>query len=120
MLEINNEQICMFDVDDTLIIWDRECNHPGDGRVSIENPYTKHVVYLRPHEGHIRLMKEMRARGRYIGVWSGSGVGWAKAVIAALDLAEYVHLVQTKPIAYVDDLKSDYWLNNHIYLKPQE
>ena len=115
-LEIKNEMICPFDVDETLVLERpvHSCSH------TIVNPYTGETEHRLVHEGHIKLMRHMHGRGRFIVVWSGNGVLWAKAVVEALGIQDYVHLVMTKPIAYVDDLPSNSWLNNQIYFKPKE
>ena len=116
MIKLENEQICMFDVDDTLVMWGDDFNTPSDDRIRIVDPYDNSAVYLKPHQKHIRLVKQMHARGRLVCVWSGGGVRWAETVVKALGLEPYVHMVMTKPICYVDDLPANDWLNNRIYL----
>lgn len=119
MLRVDNEMVCPFDVDDTLVIWDRQCDSPGEGRIQIEDPYGHFTVFLKPHTQHVRLLKQMKARGRYVIVWSGGGNLWAEAVIKALKLERYVDLVLTKPITYVDDLTCDKWMGSRIYMSPE-
>lgn len=104
-----------FDCDDTLVMWhldDKSKNIP------IESPYEKGLTYfLTPHEKHIRLMKDYKARGFTIVVWSAGGVEWAETVVKALKLEEYVDAVFTKPCRYVDDLKCNEWMGNQVYIK---
>lgn len=118
--KIENEQVYMFDVDDTLIVWDDRFGQPGEGRVHVVDPYDGVSVYLRPHVRHVKLLKQMRGRGRFIVVWSQSGVQWAEAVVDALGLKDQVHLVMTKPQGYVDDLPVNEWMQNRIYLEQEE
>ncbi len=115
--QIANEQVYMYDVDDTLVVWDDDFLRPDGGRVRIVDPYDKNAVYLKPHVRHVKLLKQMHGRGRFIIVWSQSGVQWANAVVEALGLKDHVGLVMTKPSGYVDDLPSDKWMQNRIYLE---
>lgn len=112
---IDNEMVCMFDVDETLV-----CEQPIEGNTSdqwvdIWNPYTKEQNLRLVHNRHVELLKHMHGRGRFIGVWSGNGAKWAESVIRQLGLTAYVHVVMTKPITYVDDLPAEAWLNNRLY-----
>lgn len=120
MLTIHNEQVYCFDVDDTLVMWDDQYADRALGRVRIVDPYDGATVYLKPHARHIKLLKQMHGRGRQIIVWSQGGAAWARAVIEALGLSEYVHICMTKPAGYVDDLPAQAWLPNRIYLSHQE
>lgn len=109
-----NEQIFGFDIDKTLVSARRQHYAPGD--IPVVNPYTNETVYVRPHHGHVDLLKEMYGRGRYIRVHSAAGVKWALAVVQALKLEPYVHDVETKMLGYIDDKPCEQWLNNRIYL----
>jgi len=40
-------------------------------------------------------------------VHSASGGRWARAAVKALDLEDYVHDTQAKPLKYVDDLNCE-------------
>lgn len=113
-----NECIFPFDVDKTLVSARRKHAIPGD--IAIINPYTLETVYVKPHFGHVDLLKEMKGRGRYVRVWSAAGVKWAEAVVNALKLDKYVDDVETKPLAYVDDKPVESWLNNKIFLDDDE
>ncbi len=112
----SNEHVVCFDVDDTLILWDDAFAAPGPERVRILDPYDGHAVYLKPHARHVKLLRQMRGRGRYLVVWSAAGAKWAEAVINALELQSCVDLVITKPLAYVDDLPVAEWMGKRIYL----
>ncbi len=117
MILLDNEQVLAFDVDDTLVMWDFKYDRPDEGRVAIHDPYDSSTVYLMPHARHVKFLKQCKGRGRSIVVWSQGGCHWAQSVVNALGLSEYVDLVLTKPIAYVDDLPASAWLTNRIYLK---
>jgi hypothetical protein len=113
---IKNEMVCTFDVDETLVL---ERPKPGCN-VEILNPYTDVNEYRLVHEKHVKLLKHMYGRGRFIIVWSGNGAEWAEAVVDALDIRKHVHLVMTKPICFVDDMPAEQWMNNRVYLSPEE
>lgn len=109
-----------FDVDQTLVSERRDEHSAREGDLEIMNPYTNDKCFVSPHKGHIDLLKEMFGRGRYVVVWSAAGGKWADAVVKKLNLEQYVHLVITKPLAYVDDKPVESWLNTRIYLDPNE
>jgi phosphoserine phosphatase len=113
---IDNEQVYMFDCDDTLVMWNENFYSPGEGRKRIVDPYDGGAVYLTPNDRHIKLLKSMAGRGRHIVVWSAAGVQWAKAIVDALGLKEYVNTVMTKPLGHVDDLPCTEWMGKRIYL----
>lgn len=115
---IENEQVFGFDIDLTMISKRRKLPEHGD--IYVENPYTKETVYFKPHYAHMDLLKEMHGRGRYIIIWTASGTQWAKAIVEALELTQFVHIIMTKPIGYIDDLPVEQWLNNRIYLHEGE
>ncbi|CAB4200424.1 hypothetical protein UFOVP1351_41 [uncultured Caudovirales phage] len=116
---IENEQVYCFDVDDTLVYRDdlELQAHDDINRVAVRDPYSGVTFFLRPHKRHISLLYQMFGRGRYVIVWSQSGVLWAKAVVEALALEAYVHMVITKPHGIVDDLPPQVWLSNRIYIE---
>lgn len=116
MKVVKNELVFPVDVDDTLIIYDGPNAVLKDGLVTC--PYLGTEVKFRKHEPHIQLLKEKKIRGHFIIVWSAGGHDWAKAVIEALDISEYVDLVLTKPKAYLDDKTAEEWMTERIYLSP--
>lgn len=110
---VNPEHVICFDCDDTLVMWGE-----GPNDVVIKNPYNEQEIFnLKKHERHIRLLKDNFARGYFVTVWSAGGYLWAKAVVKALGLEEYVHHITAKPSAYVDDLHANEVLVNRIYLE---
>lgn len=94
---IDNERVSCFDVDETLII------HRNSPASYILDRRIDEKIYYEPYTEHIRLLKQMKARGQFIIVWSAGGYEWAKMVIEELGLIDYVDLIMTKPSAYVDD-----------------
>jgi len=117
---VENEQIYCFDVDDTLVLWSDKFASPEPGTIPIVDPYDGLTVYLKPHVRHIKLLKQMAGRDRFVVVWSAAGAQWAQAVVNALELKPYVNLVMTKPVGYCDDIPVSEWMNNHIYIKPED
>ncbi len=116
MKVINIESTVFFDVDDTLIMWDT-ANYGTKEVIKIQNPhYSEYVSCVLPHKGHIKILKDRKARGSFIVVWSAGGFAWAKAVVKALELEKYVDLIMTKPHAYVDDKTASEIMGERIYL----
>lgn len=114
---ILNEDVYTFDVDDTLVLWGTaNYQRPSPDLIEFNDPYDGAKVYLRPHHRHIKLLKQMKGRGRYVVVWSQGGAKWAREVVKTLGLSNYVDLIITKPHGYVDDLPCEAWLRNRIYI----
>ncbi len=101
---IENENISSFDVDNTLVMWDKDYKTPGKGKIQLS--YGNEDVFLRPHNFHSTFLKHCYNRGDYVEVWSKNGAKWAEQVVVALGLQEHVNVVRAKPNRYIDD-KSD-------------
>lgn len=114
MQVVKGEMNIYFDVDDTLVIWGKV--RKGDKCIAITDPYDGTQHYLRPHIGHIKVLRDRKARGATIHVWSASGHQWAEAVVRALGLDQYVDFVLSKPMMYVDDLQAADILGERLYL----
>jgi hypothetical protein len=112
---LRNDHTVYFDVDETLVLW----NVPpelADKTIAIGcDHFVEHVL---PHEKHILQLKQHRARGHAIIVWSQGGHEWAEAVVIALGLQDYVDAVMRKPTWYYDDLKSSSFMGEPIYYPP--
>ena len=109
----DKKSVVTFDVDDTLIMW----NKPGEQSVTVtlpgEDGFTETFT---PHADHIQMLKDFKKVCRYtVVVWSQSGHDWAEAVVKALEIEDYVDLVMSKPSRHVDDLPSNLWMGQHIY-----
>ena len=112
---IENEQIIKIDVDDTLIVWGNKCNKKFKS-IKMIDPYSKKTIRFKAHAGHIKVLKDRKARGAYIVVWSSGGYRWAEAIVKALKLTRYVDEVSSKPIMYIDDLTATDILGERLYL----
>lgn len=110
----DSQMVIMFDVDDTLVMHEISEEMPGD--VYVKDPYDNKDNLLRTHERHVKLLKDFKARGYTVCVWSAAGAPWAKAVVDALKLEEYVDIVMSKPLKYVDDLPANEILGSRLYL----
>jgi len=96
-----------FDVDETLIEWETDSvdkerlygliNHGLPDFIVIDNHK------FRVNKPHVCRLKQHYENGDDVTVWSAGGRSWARRVIKALDLMDYVDNILTKPDFYYDD-----------------
>lgn len=103
-----NDNIVCFDVDETLVMWSWPSTHEHEV-IHFDNFGVK--VALLPHLKHIELMKQFKARGQYVIVWSQGGWQWALEVVKRLGIESLVDEVKTKPKWIIDDLPSGAWMS---------
>ena len=109
----DKKSVVAFDVDDTLIMWDKVSDNMVTVTLPGEDGFTETFAV---HTSHVQMLKDFKKTCRYtVVVWSQSGHDWAEAVVRALDLEDHVDLVMSKPSRHVDDLTSNHWLGQHIY-----
>lgn len=115
---IRNENVILIDCDDTLCLWDKTHKSPGKGKMLFVDPYTQDKLYLKPHNVHVRLLKQYKRRGFIIIVHSAAGCLWSEAVVKTLKLEDYVDYCMTKACKHVDD-KEDLKdiIGTRVYLK---
>lgn len=117
---LKQDQVVTFDIDETIVLWSDGYHQESQNKVEFTDPYDKSKVYLIPHNKHIRLLKHFYNRGYCVVVWSASGGKWANEVITRLNLQDYVHIIMSKPIKYVDDLNCNEWMGSRLYFKDHE
>jgi FMN phosphatase YigB (HAD superfamily) len=122
MTTLNNQNVVVFDCDNTLLMWDKQHDKPGPGKIEIKDPYDSNVtLYLTPHQVHIRLLRQYKGRGFTVIVWTKAGALWAEQTVKVLGLEGYVDFAMTKPDKYVDDaLKIEDIIGNRIYFEDKE
>lgn len=114
---VNSDMIVMFDVDDTILMWNNvDYRWPGEDKVELQDPYDKSIVYLKPHNQNINLMKKYKTQGYTVIVWSAGGYLWAEEAVNKLKINNLVDLVMSKPLKYVDDLKASEILGTRVYI----
>jgi len=127
MKTIDSEHVVMVDVDNTLVLWDKEHKkkpidfnngyYTGKKKEFID-PYTNDRLYLTPHQVHIRLLRQYKGRGFTIIVWSMAGVKWAESVVKTLGIDDIVDYVMTKPSKHLDDKQDiDSIIGSRVYLE---
>lgn len=121
MKTIRATRLVTFDVDDTLVLWDWRKHSPdGIGLIDIKSPNAGTTISVLPHYRHIELLKQFKARGHTVIVWSQGGHEWVEKVVMALGLEAYVDYAMDKPNWYVDDLDSSMWMKQPVYLDPND
>lgn len=105
--------IWCFDVDGTLIDW----NVNGNDVISIADPIDEtNCLVAAINHNNIRLLKEKKARGCTVIVWSQGGFAHAEQIVKALQLEAWVDLVMTKPAGIVDDIDPQDWLPKRVMI----
>ena len=107
MLTFDERKTVFFDVDDTILEW-KSCN-PGD-QGSIITTNNGQVFHKRAISPNIEALKSHFLAGHIVVVWSAGGSTWAKTVIEALRLQDYVNVILNKPDFYYDDKDASHWL----------
>ena len=107
--------ITACDVDNTLVMWDKDFKNPGPGKIEFD--YGSEKVYLKPHNFHVTFLKHCCNRGDYVEVWSQNGYQWAEQVVKRLELENHVDIVRSKPSRHIDDKESlEDIVGNRIYI----
>lgn len=117
---VPSDQVYFFDVDDTLVKWgspfemDPELKEKASRTVDISTTRKfagdegeEEITWVETHaviEENVDMIKQHKARGHTVVVWSQGGYEWARDVVEALKLNSYVDLVICKPAGYYDDL----------------
>lgn len=114
MIKIDNEHIVAFDIDQTLFMHEKWADPSIH---TLINPYSGSKIYGYLNANHYELLKQYKARGLFVIVWSKAGVLWAEAVIKHYKLEPYVDLITTKFDRYVDDLEAKDILGERVYIK---
>lgn len=112
-----NENISPYDVDGTLIIHEDPNTIPAEDQIRVFDTITEKFIVVRINRPMVRLLKESKARGEYVRVWSRGGWQWAYSVVEALGLIQHVDDVESKPTAYFDDTDINEWLKYRVFIK---
>lgn len=105
----NNGNVVLYDVDDTLIMWERPNSYTDQDSLILVGD-DGHFVAVWPNKKEIESLKAAKVRGHYVRVASQGGQDWAELVVKALGLENYVDSVECKPKWYHDDLPADTWM----------
>ena len=132
MFVLGDGQTAYFDVDNTLVIWEKDINkalygskHLLSTSVEKEEEYIKvhnngHDFYFRPIKVHVNQLIQQKLKGLKVVVWSASGASWASSVISALKLNEYVDVILTKPNFYYDDREAAHFMPTRYFWAEDE
>ena len=113
MIEIVGDNIAYFDCDETLVFVDSIPE--GSDTVWVQIPgFPGKLCGI--HKTHVQRLKDHKIWGNGVVVWSRSGHKWAKAVVEALELTEFVDVVLSKPLYFYDDKPCNQILGEHRFL----
>lgn len=113
---INNDLIVPCDVDLTLI--DYNIKDKIFSELVKVGLIKGKEIWVYPIKDHIETIKNMKASGAYILVWSGTGHAWAAHIVKKLGLEKYVDIIMSKPKWYIDDCSADEWMKRMYRYKP--
>lgn len=117
MVELKDAKIAYFDVDETLISWDR-CDSDDIDSVEIVSKDGE-TFHKRMINENITKLIELKLVGHTIIVWSAGGGEWAARVVKALDIENYVDVCLTKPDYYYDDKDVTEWMPQRSFGREQ-
>lgn len=107
-----------FDVDSTLLLYGHEVTPEVYATLpsvfissGISGTYVSTREY-KVHTKHVEAVKQVKAEGAKVIVWSAGGEEWARQAVEALQLQDYVDVIIAKPDAFYDDLPSSEFLPN--------
>lgn len=104
---IDNELVAYFDVDDTLCLWGS--SKDPNNIITIRDEIS--TVQVTPNIYVIEALKDHKARGHAVVVWSQGGFRWAQKVVEALGIGLYVDLIIAKPRWFYDDLPASAFMD---------
>ena len=96
MVVVKSNQPVYVDVDETLVI------HNKERRKHKDNIKIGDCLYI-PHKPHIEQIKAHSSRKHTVIVWSKGGCEWAELIVKKLKLEKYVDAVLEKPMWAIDD-----------------
>ena len=108
----NPEEVVMFDIDDTLILWGKS----GKLDASFIDPDSGAQESGKKHIEHIKRLIEHKEAGHTVIAWSGGGGAYARAAIDGLGLTKYVDLCMSKPMQYYDDYDAHAFMGRRSYI----
>ncbi len=103
----------MCDIDETLVS-PTNWNYPKKKQSFVNIDGIRFYI----HKRHVTLLKEFKARGFTIILWSAGGSEWAKTIAIQLKLEPIVDFIMDKPNWYIDDKPSTKFMGEQIFLDP--
>lgn len=103
-----------FDVDSTLVFAATDLPQDYTGQFHWIVFINEQDFYV--HHIHVNKIKEFKARGHNVVVWSAGGSDWAEQVVIALELSAHVDLIIEKPRWYFDDKPVNEWIGSLCYV----
>lgn len=107
MIVIKNNNKYNCDVDETLVLFDYPPEfHDATILIGCDG-FQRRVL---PNKYIIDRIKDHKARGHCVTIWTQGGWEWGVAVVQALDLEKYIDVLECKPKGFYDDLPASAFL----------
>lgn len=110
MITISGDKFVYFDVDDTLVDWNRRDTESSLLFQQEDGTYWA----LEPKWDIVRKLKEHKRNGDTVIVWSQGGWHWCNEIVTVMNLTSYVDAVMSKPHQYYDDLNCKEFMTNWV------
>lgn len=109
---VDCERTLYVDVDETLVLtkWPESLD-----KNTIVIDHFGHDIRVWPHLPHAEAIRQFKARGHAVVVWSAGGARWAKAVVEAMGLTDAVDVIISKPDWLIDDKPVSAWMGDRFY-----
>lgn len=108
MLLICADKVLACDIDDTLVYNEKPEDQTFEDGILIESINHKQTVW--PDEEIIENLKNYKAKGYFIILWSQSGYEWVDAIAKALNLTTIADIGISKVSICLDDLPPSAWI----------
>lgn len=115
MLVLKEKPTVYVDVDETLVSF--EARYKSCAKIKVGPEGAKMNAFI--NEYVVDKIKEFRARGHNVIIWSAGGADWAHTVVKSLKLEDYVDAIMPKPSWFFDDQPSTTYMpeSNRIHIR---
>jgi hypothetical protein len=113
---VDTDRTLYVDVDETLVL----TKYPAEleEKTVMLEAFPGNKMRVLPHHIHAATIREFKARGHAVIVWSAGGAKWARAVVELMNLQDCVDVIIGKPDWIIDDKPCTIWMGERFFLDP--